>query len=243
MIMTSSSKPEVSVILATYNEKEHILLLIRELTQKITQTLEIIVVDDHSEDGTAELVAGLADPRVILIQRKVRGLASAFHRGIIESTGEIICWMDADMCMPVDTLIQMIERLKECDLAIGSRYAPGGVDDRPPLRVWSSRFINGVARLVLGGQVRDYDSGFVALHRRVFNSVTLIPFGYGEYFIEMIYDATRKGMKICEVGYYFRDRAEGVSKSIPNVFRFFVTGSHYLFRILTLRFRFLRGGN
>ena len=92
------------------------------------------------------------------------------------------------MCMPVDTLIQMIERLKECDLAIGSRYAPGGVDDRPPLRVWSSRFINGVARLVLGGQVRDYDSGFVALHRRVFNSVTLIPFGYGEYFIEMIYD-------------------------------------------------------
>ena len=61
--MTPASKPEVSVILATYNEKDHILPLIRELTQKITRTLEIIVVDDHSEDGTAELVAGSGRPQ------------------------------------------------------------------------------------------------------------------------------------------------------------------------------------
>ena len=236
------SKPQVSVVLATYNEREHIIPLIHELFDKVPQTLEVIVVDDESQDGTADLVAALNDPRVTLIRRRVRGLASAFHRGIIESTGDVVCWMDADMCMPVDTLVRLIQALEQCDIAIGSRYAPGGVDDRSRLRVWSSRFINGLARLVLGGDIRDYDSGFVALHRRVFNSISLIPFGYGEYFIEMLYDARRKGLKICEVGYYFRDRVEGVSKSLPNMFRFFTTGSHYVFRIFSLRFRFLRGG-
>lgn len=234
---------KVSVVLPTYNEKDSIAPLLHELTEKIGQPLEIIVVDDNSQDGTQAVVEALKLSHVTLIKRKRRGLASAFHRGILESTGDIVCWMDADMSMPVDVLLKLIAALESCDVAIGSRYAPGGKDDRQPIRVLSSRVINGFARLVLGKIVNDFDSGFVAVRREVFDSVTLVPFGYGEYFIEMLYDAHRAGLTITEVGYVFRDRAAGDSKSMPNLWSFFLTGFQYALRIVSVRCRFLfRGG-
>ena len=234
---------KISIILATLNERDNIKNLLDEILAKIPSPVEIIVVDDNSRDGTPELIEGLGRPEIKLIRRKRRGLASAYHRGIIDSTGSIICWLDADMCMPVDTLKLMIEELKNCDLAIGSRYCAGGSDNRHWIRVFASRMINGLARIVLGGPVRDFDSGFVALRREVFDSITIIPFGYGEYFIEMVYDAYRCGLRIVEVGYAFYDRTEGVSKSFPNLMSFMKTGAHYVFRIISLRFRFLRGGD
>ena len=234
---------KVSVVLATFNESELIVDTITSLYQLIAPPLEVIVVDDNSPDGTAGIVNKLEFNNLIVIERKTKGLASAFHRGIIESTGDIVCWMDADMCMPVTVLKDMINRLDIYDIVIGSRYAPGGSDNRTYLRVLSSKAINGFARLLLGKDVRDYDSGFIALNRYVFNSISLIPFGYGEYFIEMVYDARRSGLRIYELGYSFNDRAKGISKSAPSLFRFFITGMHYGFRILSLKFRFLRGGN
>ena len=239
----NTQQNKVSVILATYNESDHIRELINKLYSLISRPLEVIVVDDNSPDGTADIVDKSGLPGLILIRRKTRGLASAFHRGIIESTGEIVCWMDADMCMPVETLVQMIDRLDTYDVVIGSRYAPGGSDDRSLLRVLSSKMINRFARLILGGDIKDYDSGFVALKRNVFDTISIIPFGYGEYFIEMIYDSYRAGLKMAEVGYYFKDRSMGMSKSAPSLWRFFTTGLHYIFRIITIRFRFMRGGN
>ena len=122
-----------------------------------------------------------------------------------------------------------------------SRYVEGGSDNRHPLRTKASHAINWLARTVLGGNVRDYDSGFIAIRREVFDYVTLIPFGYGDYFIEFIYDAYRAGLKIKEVGYAFRDRSVGVSKSAPSVLSFFVTGLRYVLRIFSLRMRFLTG--
>jgi dolichol-phosphate mannosyltransferase len=200
--------------------------------------LEIIVVDDDSRDGTPEIIEELGRPNVTLIRRKVRGLASAFHRGILESTGEIVCWMDADLTMPVEVLVKMIAKLDEYHIAIGSRYAEGGSDNRQWVRVTASRFINWFARTLLGGTVKDYDSGFVALRREVFDTVTIIPIGYGEYFIEMVYDAYRSGLKIVEVGYAFKDRASGLSKSMPSLWSFFKTGLRYIKRIVSLRLRF-----
>jgi dolichol-phosphate mannosyltransferase len=117
----------------------------------------------------------------------------------------------------------------------------GGSDNRHPLRTAASRAINWLARSILGGPVRDYDSGFIAIRRDVFDSVTLIPFGYGDYFIEFIYDAYRTGLKIKEVGYAFRDRSVGISKSAPSLFRFLVMGSRYVMRIFSLRLRFITG--
>lgn len=230
--------PKVSVVLATYNERENILDTIGEIFRHVQESVEVIVVDDDSPDETWKLVSDLNDPRVKVIHRvSTRGLASAFNRGIIESRGQVVCWMDADMCMPPAMLPDMIDRLKDYDIVIGSRYVEGAKDDRTPLRVLSSRMINGLATLVLGYGIRDYDSGFVVLRRTVFDKVSIIPTGYGAYFIEFIYTCRRKGLTVYEKPYVFRDRAKGISKSAPSLWKFFTTGMQYVMRIFAARLR------
>src|SRR2546422_369186 len=230
----------ISIVLATYNERDAIEATVKSLLAEAPEPMEIIVVDDDSPDSTWRVVESLALANVKVIRRiATRGLASAFNRGIIESRGDYIGWMDADMSMPPSVIPRMYRMLVDdgYDIVIGSRYAPGGVDDRHALRVLASRLINGFARLVLDHGIKDYDSGFVLIRRTVLDSVTIIPRGYGEYFIEFIYDACRKGLKVGETGYYFRDRTVGVSKSAPSLVKFFVSGLGYVLRILTTRVR------
>ncbi len=230
--------PRVSIVLATYNERENILDTISSIFEHVKDSVEVIVVDDDSSDMTWKLVEEHKDPRVKLIRRvETRGLASAFNRGIIESRGEIVGWMDADMCMPPSLLPEMIKKLDEYDIVVGSRYAPGGIDDRALLRVASSRLINGLATKVLGFGIKDYDSGFVVLKRSVFDKVSIIPTGYGAYFMEFIYTCRKKGLTVYELPYVFRDRAKGVSKSAPSILKFFRTGMQYVSRIFTARLR------
>ncbi len=229
----------VSIIFATYNEKEHIEQMINEVFTYIKQPVEVIVVDDASPDGTGDIVEKLMKKyeNLKLIRRKAKGLASAFNRGIIESRGDIVGWMDADTCMPVKMLPDMISKLSEFDIVIGSRYAPGGKDDRTFLRTFSSRLINGLASLILGHGIKDYDSGFVILKRSVFDYVTIHPSGYGAYFIEFIYNACEKGLKVYEMPFHFKDRQVGVSKSAPSMYKFLKTGSGYVWRIFRARVR------
>jgi dolichol-phosphate mannosyltransferase len=230
--------PRVSIVLATYNERENILDTIQSIFDHVKDPVEIIVVDDDSKDETWKLVGEHPDPRVVLIRRvATRGLASAFNRGIIESRGQVVGWMDADMCMPPSMLPAMIRKLDEYDIVVGSRYAPGGMDDRSALRVISSRLINGLAGLVLGYGIKDYDSGFVVLRRTVFDKVSIIPTGYGAYFMEFLYTCRKKGLTVFEMPYVFRDRAKGVSKSAPSIYRFFKTGMQYVYRIFRARVR------
>jgi len=236
--MASSRSPRVSIILATYNERENILNTISAIFEHLGDDVEVIVVDDDSPDQTWKLVEESDDLRVVLIRRvATRGLASAFNRGIIESRGEIVGWMDADMCMPPAMLPAMIDKLAEHDICIGSRYAPGGSDDRSRLRVIASRLINGLAGIVLGYGIKDYDSGFVVLRRAVFDKVSVIPTGYGAYFMEFLYTCRRKGLTVCEVPYRFTDRAHGTSKSAPSIVRFLATGAGYVIRIVVARLR------
>lgn len=231
-------RPLVSIVLATFCEREHILRTIRGIIEQVGEPVEVIVVDDDSPDGTSELVEQMNDDRVVSIRRvQTRGLASAFNRGIIESRGDIVGWMDADMCMPPELLPKMIAKLDDHDVVIGSRYVEGGSDNRHRVRVTASRLINGFARLVLGYGIGDYDSGFVVVRRAVFDKVSIIPTGYGAYFIEFIYTCCRKGFRVCEVPYAFRDRTEGYSKSMPNVWRFLWTGMGYVTRIIRARLR------
>jgi dolichol-phosphate mannosyltransferase len=230
--------PRVSIVLATYNERENILDTISSIFEHVKDPVEVVVVDDDSSDMTWKLVEEHNDSRVKLIRRvDTRGLASAFNRGIIESRGEIVGWMDADMCMPPSLLPAMIKKLDEYDIVVGSRYAPGGIDDRALLRVASSRLINGLATKVLGFGIKDYDSGFVVLKRSVFDKVSIIPTGYGAYFMEFIYTCRKKGLTVYEIPYVFRDRAKGVSKSAPSILKFFRTGMQYVSRIFTARLR------
>jgi dolichol-phosphate mannosyltransferase len=230
--------PRVSIVLATYNERENILDTIESIFHNVKDSVEVIVVDDDSSDMTWQLVEELNDTRVKLIRRvETRGLASAFNRGVIESRGEVVGWMDADMCMPPSLLPEMIRKLDEYDIVVGSRYAPGGIDDRAFLRVASSRLINGLASMVLGYGIKDYDSGFVVLKRSVFDKVSIIPTGYGAYFMEFLYTCRKKGLTVYEIPYVFRDRAKGISKSAPSILKFFRTGMQYVMRIFTARLR------
>jgi dolichol-phosphate mannosyltransferase len=231
-------EPRISIVLATFNERENILDTIASILEHLGDEAEVIVVDDDSPDGTWHLAQDLRNPRVKVIRRVgTRGLASAFNRGILESRGQIVGWMDADMCMPPAMLPGMAALLDRYDVVVGSRYAPGGEDDRTPLRVLASRLINGLATLVLGYQIQDYDSGFVVLRRSVFDHVSLIPTGYGAYFMEFLYTCRRKGLTVHEVPYTFRDRQKGISKSAPSLWRFVKTGLQYVTRIFVARLR------
>ncbi len=236
----TSPRGYVSIILATYNESENIRDIIDAIFTSLPDPVEIIVVDDNSPDQTWKIATDLGDPRVRVIRRiNTRGLASAINRGIIESRGEYIGWLDADMCHPPALLPSMLGTLAGCDVVIGSRYVKGGKDDREPGRVLTSRLINRMASLVLGHGILDYDSGFILMHRNVFDSVSLIPAGYGAYFIEFIYACCRKGLKVVEIPYTFTERLKGISKSNVNLIQFGIAGLGYIIRILKTRFAHL----
>jgi dolichol-phosphate mannosyltransferase len=230
----------VSIILATYNESENIHDMIKEILAYVPDPVEVIVVDDDSPDQTWKFAADLDDPHVKVIRRmNTRGLASAINRGIIESRGAIIGWMDSDLCHPPALLPRMLASLEGCNVVIGSRYVPGGSDDRDASRVRTSRFINRLANLVLGYGIQDYDSGFILMHRNVLDSVSLTPSGYGAYFIEFIYACCRKGLSVVELPYTFTERSRGVSKSNKNLLQFGMAGVGYITRILKTRFSHL----
>ena len=225
--------PSISIVLPVYNEAENIVAMIEGLRGALGEP-EIIVVDDDSPDRTWE-IAGDAGARVI---RRIgeRGLASALKRGISEARGGIIGWMDADMSMPpaaVPSLVAAIEG--GADIAVGSRYAPGGRDLRPYFRVLTSQLINRFANLMLPVKVKDYDSGFVCARREVFEHVPLGDEGHGEYCIEFLCMAGAGGRRIEEVGYVFTDRTAGESKSAGGPLVFARFGIHYFGRVLAVR--------
>ena len=123
------------------------------------------------------------------------------------------------------------------DVAIGSRYAPGGRDARGDrMAVTFSAVINRGARLLLGGPVRDYTTGFVAARRAVLDQVRLRG-DYGEYCIDFLARARRKGCRIVEVGYVCQPRAAGQSKTAPSFWGFIRRGRKYVTTILRLSIR------
>jgi dolichol-phosphate mannosyltransferase len=226
----------VSIVLPTYNEKENITALVSSILLNVPQPAEVVVVDDDSPDLTWKIAEDMGDRRVRVIRRKgERGLATAIERGIRESKGDVVGWMDADMCMPPSLIPEMLKYIGEYDLVIGSRYAPGGADKRGFFRVFTSRVINTFAQWVLGGDIKDHDSGFMLMKKSVFDRTPFPPAGYGDYFIELVYKAKRAGFRIKEVPYIFRDRAQGTSKTAGNILTFLKLGSGYIFRIIKLR--------
>jgi hypothetical protein len=103
--------------------------------------------------------------------------------------------------------------------------------------VVTSRIINWLASAVLGGGIRDYDSGFIMLRREVFNQATLLPVGYGAYFIDFLYTCRKKGIEVLEIPYILVDRTHGSSKSMPNLLQFGLTGLGYVMTIFFARLR------
>jgi dolichol-phosphate mannosyltransferase len=231
--------PEVSVVLPTYNERDNIGPLIEAILANLDWPTQIIVVDDDSPDGTWQVVQEMAanDERIELLWRTdERGLTSALNAGIARARGDVIAWMDCDLSMPPEKLPELVKALAKFDLAIGSRYVKGGKDAGHSFvgRAFSW-VMNFCTALLLGFAIRDYTSGFIAAKREVFDQINLRG-DYGEYCIDLLHRARKKGFKIQEIPYYFVPRKSGESKTATRVWDYFRRGIKYVFLVLRLRF-------
>ena len=231
----------ISIILPTYNERDNIKPLIdRTLSALGEHELEVVVVDDDSPDGTWRVVAQLAEAeaRVRLIRRlDERGLTSAIWRGISEARGEWVGWMDCDLSMPPEDWPRLVRAVMAgADLAVGSRYVPGGADVAHAFsgRLFS-RLINLAAGLLLDWEIKDYTSGFILARKDLFGQIVLRG-DYGEYCIEMLYRAKRAGFHLQEVPYVCVPREAGESKTATNVWGYLTRGVNYVKTVSRLRF-------
>ena len=226
---------KISIILSTYNEAP----IIKTAIDKIFSTLnnvEIVLVDDNSNDGTLEVLKTIDNKNLKVFSRKSRGLASAFLLGMINTNGDYIGWTDSNMPQLTHHFNEMIKKLDTYDVVLLSRYIDGGGDQRSKMRVLSSKMINFFCRLVLGSQIKDYTSSIFLMKSDVLRHGVPIAYGHGEFFIEFLYKIKKNGVKICEIPYIQPPDVEG-SKTASSIVRFFTLGMNYLIRIIITRFR------
>ena len=185
---------KTSIILCTYNEANYIEETVKAIKKNI-QNLEIIIVDDNSTDGTKEIINQLNhDNRIkVIFRKKSKGLASAFLRGIVETTGNYIGWLDTNMGELSPRFKEMSDLLSsKNDIVILSRYVKGGGDNRNLLRVLSSKYFNVLCRFMLSPIVKDYTTSIFLMKRQVLDEVTFLGYGHGDFFIEFIHNARKK---------------------------------------------------
>jgi len=218
------------VIIPTYNEKENI----RDITNAVMTLpvpFELLIIDDGSPDGTADIVRELQTEfpnRIHLIQREGKlGLGTAYIRGFafaVEHGYDYIYEMDADFSHNPNDLVALYEACANggADLAIGSRYIKGvNVVNWPMGRVLMSYFASIYVRLVTGLPIKDSTAGFKCYHRSVLETIDpeKIHFiGYA-FQIEMKFTAWKHGFHIVEVPIIFTERAKGNSKMSKGIFK------------------------
>ena len=230
----------VSVVIPTYNEREGIKSQIKKILEVTPNLLEVIVVDDDSPDGTWRIIEelGKEDERIKLVRRtRERGLASAIYAGVSKADGDIVMWLDSDHD-PYPELVEEITRsfTEGADVCIASRYVKGGRELREPVQKIASRLVNYFASIVLDPSVHDYTTGFVATRKSVLDEIGWDKRGYGEYCIEFLYKAVKRGYVVVEVPFVCKEREMGSSKTGGSFFSLIGLGLDYGLRILRLRF-------
>lgn len=211
----------VFILILTYNERENIALLIDEIRKLEIEDLKIVVVDDNSPDGTAEIVKELMQKRddmELVIRKTNRGRAHAEIEGLkycVSRGAECVLQMDADFSHSPSMIPGFLEEIKTADLVIGSRFMKGGKLVRSGL---IRNFITGCARhymnLVLGMRVADPTSGYRCWRSEVLKSIHLectVSDGFS-VLQEFLYKAHRRGFIIREIPIVFEDRVRGSSK-------------------------------
>ena len=229
------------IIIPTYNEKENIEAIIRAVTS-LEKDFEVLVIDDGSPDGTANIVKGLMAEefkgRVHLVERSGKlGLGTAYICGFkwaLEHGYEYIFEMDADFSHAPADLPRVYAACHDegYDVSVGSRYITGvNVVNWPIGRVLMSYYASAYVRTVLGIKLRDTTAGFVCWTRKVLETMALddVRFKGYAFQIEMKYTALRLGFKIKEVPVVFVNRELGTSKMSGGIF------SEALFGVMKLR--------
>jgi dolichol-phosphate mannosyltransferase len=211
--------PSVAVVVPTYNEAENLSSIAGAVR---AHGYRLIVVDDGSPDGTGRLADELAtgDAGISVVHRPVkRGLGPAYAQGFataLDEAAEVVCQMDADFSHDPASLPILVATVESgADVAIGSRYVPGGsVPGWTLLRRLLSRWGNRYARLVLGTPIHDMTSGFRAYRSPVLQTLepaTCQASGYG-FQVEMARRCHEHHLSVVEVPIIFRDRERGESK-------------------------------
>jgi dolichol-phosphate mannosyltransferase len=213
----------LTVIIPTYNEAENLSRLAADLLALPLPALTILAADDNSSDGTGQIADQLSvehPGRFKVLHRTSKpgyGLATIDgFRMALAMGAEAIGTIDADFSHPPELLPILAKRLQTCDIALGSRYIPGGGVDRnwPLWRKGLSRFGNFYARTILGLPVHDVTGGYRLYRREVLERMPLDRLrsnGYA-FLVEALYVAYRLGCSFGEAPFYFRDRRFGQSK-------------------------------
>jgi dolichol-phosphate mannosyltransferase len=233
------------VIIPTYNEKENVEKIIRKVFS-LYEDFSILIIDDGSPDGTANIVKALQGEfpeRLFLIERSGKlGLGTAYITGFkwcCEHGYDYIFEMDADFSHNPEDLARLLNACQEkgVGLSVGSRYCNGiSVINWPIGRVLISYFASVYVRKVLGVKVYDSTSGFICYRRELLETLDLDKIkmkGYG-FQIEMKYSSLQLGFGLKEVPIIFMDRTEGTSKMSSSIF------GEAFWGVIALRFRKIR---
>ncbi|MFL2935353.1 MAG: polyprenol monophosphomannose synthase [Myxococcota bacterium] len=208
------------VVLPTYNEAENLPLIVPAILNQ-HDSLEVLVVDDSSPDGTGEIADRMAgeEPRIHVLHRPSKdGLGPAYRAGLqeaLELGADYIIQMDADFSHPPDKLPEFLDEIESHDVVLGSRYLNGiTVVNWPIERILISWFGNVYARTVSGLPVTDTTGGFRCMRRSLLERMgfqRIRANGYA-FQIEMNYRFVKHGARIKELPFFFVDRTRGSSK-------------------------------
>lgn len=232
------------VIIPTYNERENIEAMI-EKVMSLPDALDLLIIDDGSPDGTAEVVRNyqqLYPTRLHLLERSGKqGLGTAYLTGFrwgLDKGYDYLCEMDCDFSHNPDDLCRLFaEAERGSDVVIGSRYVAGvNVVNWPMSRLMISYFGSKYVRLMTGMPIHDTTAGFVCYSRRALERIDLDAVrmkGYG-FQIEMKYTAWRLGLSVKELSIIFTERREGASKMSGGIIR------EALFGVIGLRLRTIK---
>ena len=220
--MVKPSKAKLSIVVPTYNESQNIVKMLDSIAETLSPyaTAEIIVVDDNSPDGTAEIaslhaknISNNQKLQVEIIRRDGKlGLSSAIIEGVQFATGELLVVMDGDLSHPPQVIPSIIEALRDsnCDIVVASRYIKGGsIIGWPFKRRLMSKGATKIAQYGLGIEVKDPVSGFFAFRRDIIDGIKFDAIGY-KMLLEIL--VKTKGARVKEVPYTFINRSTGASK-------------------------------
>jgi dolichol-phosphate mannosyltransferase len=219
--MTESHAAPAWLVLPTYNEAGNVESLVEAARAKMPRSMQVLIVDDGSPDGTgtiADLLAERHENVHVLHRARKEGLGPAYIAGFrraLEQGADLVLQMDSDFSHDPAYLPRLLDAAQRVDVVLGSRYVPGGgVSDWGPLRRAVSRGGSSYARRVLGVDVRDLTGGFKCFRREVLEAIDLEAIstrGYA-FQVEMTYRAIRHGFRVVEVPITFRERRVGTSK-------------------------------
>lgn len=211
----SALNVELSLIAPTYNEKENIVPLVERVHKALSQyDYELIIVDDNSPDGTAQLANSLSSkyPLKVIVRTTERGLASAVVAGFSQAGGQVLGVIDADLQHPPEAIPALLDAIRGgADVAIGSRYVEGGgIEGWSTKREIISIGAKTIARLLLSSVkgIKDPLAGFFLFRREVIEGAVLAPTGY-KILLEVL--VRGNASQVVEVPYIFKERERGKS--------------------------------